>query len=222
MKLIEHFPTHKEIVLATIDEAKLLYPRLDGFRFNYVISANRTATNSDQISSSIDRFILRTIRSQADLIVSTGLTARTENLKSSSYAPLLLLTQREALECDATRLASEQMVYVTCDEDSFSIPNALAVGKTSEPLTVWLEEFASKQSAKSVVIECGLSLTRIFLASFLAKEFCLSVTEANNMALAKETAGRFLNELAVKATLIQLLEYEDTYLFRFDLLSQTV
>jgi hypothetical protein len=221
LKLIEHVPTQKEIVVATIDEAKSFYPRFDGFRFNYVISANKTAINSDQISSNIDRFILRTIRSQADLIVSTGLTARTENLKASSYAPLLLLTQREALDCDATRVASEQMVYVTCDEDTFSNPNALAVGKTSEPLTVWLEEFACKHSAKSVVIECGLSLTRTLLTSPLAKEFCLSVTEANNMTLAKETAERFLNELGVKATVIQLLESEDTYLFRFDLRSKT-
>ena len=217
MKVIQHFPTHQELQLDGIDEAANFYPRITGLRYNYVIRVGNTAANSDLSTSEVDRFFLRVIRSQSDLIVTTGATARSETLKASKYAPLLLLTKQDELHCPATQLQSEQKVFVTLREQLIENANAEAVGSTTEPLISWLENFMLKQGFQAVVIEAGLTVNKELLAMDLAEEFCLSVTGAPDSGEATAFAEAFLVKLGLRPELLQLLEAEETFLFRFDL-----
>lgn len=217
MKVIQHFPTHKELQLDGIDDAANLYPNIQGLRFNYVIRVGNTESNSDLSTSEADRFFLKVIRSQSDLIVTTGATARTEDLKASKYAPLLLLTQQDELHCPATQLQSEHKVFVTLREQRFENENAEAIGSTIEPLAAWLENFMFKRSFQAVVVEAGLTVTKELLAMALAEEFCLSVTGATDSDQATIFAKGFLEKLDLRPELLQLLEVEQTFLFRFDL-----
>ena len=200
-----------------IDNAADFYPRMKGLRFNYVIRVGNTEANSDLSSSEADRFFLKVIRSQSDLIVTTGATARSEALKASKYAPLLLLTKQEELHCPATQLQSEKKVFVTVKDQLFENTNAKAVGLTNEPLASWIENFMLNQDFQTVVVEAGLTVTRELLAMDLAEEFCLSVTGATDSDEATIFAKSFLLELGLRPGLLQLIESEKTFLFRFDL-----
>ena len=220
MKVIEHLPTHREVELTSIADAAELYPRFTGLRFNYVIGVGSTNPDSSQLTSESDRFFLKVIRSQSDLIVSTGSTARSESLKASKYAPLLLLTNQNQLDCPATRDLSEQKVFVTVENQVFTNTNAESVGKTVQPLRNWLNSFIAERNFSNVVIETGLTVAKELLASEHASEFCLSVTGAKSSSDATSNAIKFLSELGTQPELIQLLEVEGTYLFRFDLTQQ--
>jgi riboflavin biosynthesis pyrimidine reductase len=217
LKAIQHFPTHKELQIDGIDYAANFYPKIQGLRFNYVIRFGSTEANSDLHTSEADRFFLKVIRSQSDLIVTTGATGRSEALKASKFAPLLLLTKQDQLHCPATQFQSEKKVFVTVSEQSFENENAEAVGSTTEPLVSWLENFMREEEFKTAVIEAGLTVTKELLAMDLAAEFCLSVTGATDSAEATTFAKDFLEKLGLRPALLQLIEAENTFLFRFDL-----
>jgi riboflavin biosynthesis pyrimidine reductase len=214
LKVIQHFPTHKEL---QIDDAANFYPKIQGLRFNYVIRVGNTEANSDLNTSEADRFFLKVIRSQSDLIVTTGATARSEALKASKFAPLLLLTKQDQLHCLATQLQSEKKVFVTVSEQSFENENAEAIGSTTEPLVFWLENFMRQEGFKTAVIEAGRTVTKELLEMDLAEEFCLSVTGATDSAEATFFAKDFLEKLGLRPALFQLIEAVNTFLFRFDL-----
>jgi hypothetical protein len=74
-----------------------------------------------------------------------------------------------------------------------------------------------KQGFQAVVIEAGLTVTKELLAMDLAEEFCLSVTGATDSDEATIFAKSFLLELGLRPGLLQLIESEKTFLFRFDL-----
>ena len=220
MKVIEHLPIHREVEVTSIADAAEFYPRISGLRFNYVIRVGSSNPDSSKLTSESDRFFLKVIRSQSDLIVSTGSTARSESLKASKYAPLLLLTNQDELNCPATREQSEQKVFVTVENQAFTNTNAVPIGKTEQPLQTWLRSFTVEHKFSNIVIETGLTVTKELLAAENSSEFCLSVTGADSPSHAASNAMGFLSELNIQPELIQLLEVEGTYLFRFDLTQQ--
>jgi riboflavin biosynthesis pyrimidine reductase len=220
LKVIKHLPIHREVEISSLVDGSAFYPRITGLRFNYVIRVGNSNPDSSKLTSESDRFFLKVIRSQSDLIVSTGSTARNESLKASKYAPLLLLTNQDQLDCPATRDPSEQKVYVTVDNQMFTNTNAVSIGETEQPLRTWLRSFTAEHNFSNIVIETGLTVTKELLASGTASEFCLSVTGANSSSDAASNAMDFLSELGTRPELIQLLEVEGTYLFRFDLTRQ--
>lgn len=221
MKVTQHFPIQRELELLSLDQAREFYPRTKGFRFNYVIRIGSTETNSNLLSSESDRFFLKVIRAQSDLIVSTGATARTESLKASKYAPSLLITEQNHLDCPATQLESVQPVFVSVPEQSFLNSNAFALGATTTPLSSWLTGFVTGKDYDCIVVESGLTVTREIINMELAAEFCLTVTNAEDSVTAISSADKFFDELGVKPELTQLLEADQTYLFRFDLRKRT-
>lgn len=221
MKVTQHFPIKRELEISSIDQARELYPRVTGFRFNYVIRIGNTESHSNLVSSEADRFFLKAIRSQSDLIVSTGATARAEFLKASQYAPLLLLTKQNRLECPATQVESLQPVYVSVPEQNFLNANTFALGATTMPLSSWLKAFITGKAYDCVVFESGLTVTREIINMDLASEFCLTVTGAEDSVTAISSADRFLRDLGVNPELVQLLEADQTFLFRFDLRKRT-
>jgi riboflavin biosynthesis pyrimidine reductase len=68
-----------------------------GWLCSFAIDANGSTVgengNSSSLSSPFDLELLKSLRSQADCIVTTGETARTEHYKASKYAPIAFLTR---------------------------------------------------------------------------------------------------------------------------------
>lgn len=215
MKLIEQVSAGLESNLTyEIDspsDLKRWYPRITGFRSNYVISAKTKETNSGVISNDNDRMVLRAIRSSADLIITTGKTAVSEQLSASKSAPLLILTNSEVIDIPATRTSSAQTVFITGPQVQYANKSVVALGKTQEPLTSWLADVTKEY--ESVVIESGLSVTLILQE--LLCEVCLTVTDADNTDAAWNVAEEYMQQFNGTWKLNQLLEIDKTLFFKF-------
>jgi len=205
--------TQSSVNINTFEDLLPYYPKLSGIRFNYVISALNETSNSDDLTSSLDRMALKAIRAQSNLIVTTGLTARNEKLRASSFADLLVITNQERINFPALEKYSSQKVLVTTTTLDSANDNAQAIGKVTGELTDWfLREVASKY--ESIVLETGLTTAKNFAKAELISEVCLTVTgtDADN---ALPIAREFLENLGVQAGLVQRMDYLYTQMFRF-------
>ena len=204
--------TQSSVNISTFEDLLPYYPELCGVRFNYVISAQNRTGNSDEITSKLDRMALKAIRAQSQLIVTTGLTARNENLRASGFADLLVITSQENINFTALETNSSQKVLVTTTTLNSANDNAWAIGKVTGNLTDWfLREVASKY--ESIVLEAGLTTANYFAKADLINEVCLTVTGAD-LETASQLATEFSENLGVRASLVQRIDYLDTHMFR--------
>ena len=218
MRLFFHFPVVAEKQIQTISDLVNLYPHIDGFRFNHVVSASGTGISpSDAITSQADRFVLKAIRSVSDLIVTTGRTARAEQLIASSFAPLLILTRQATIDAPATTEQSIQKVYITCRDQRYVNLNAISVGEVEEPLDQFLNRFCAINSFRGIVLETGLLTLATLLAYDVVDEICLTVTSAKEKSESDEVSARFLTDLDIVANLVQLIQIEGDFFYRFAL-----
>ena len=188
-----------------------LYPKMSGMRFNHVISCRTDETNSEIISNPVDRHILKIIRAQADLIVTTGKTARSENLNASSLAPMLILTRSSLLEIPATLVQSQQEVLLTTEVAPYPNSSVRTIGKTAGDLGNWLRKVT--QQYDSLVLESGLATALVLQG--LIDEICLTVVDANGQEQALEAAQHFLKPFTSSWRIFQLLEIEANWFMRF-------
>jgi riboflavin biosynthesis pyrimidine reductase len=221
VKLTSIFPVQTQTEISNVEDLKDFY-HATGFRFNHVVSANGPALNSDDVSSVADRLVLKAIRASSDLIVTTGKTARAEQLNASQFAPLLILTGQDSLECPATQNQSGEQVFVTCKPKEFPNANAYGVGPVTEPLHQWLLDFCSKNGFHNVVLESGIETLRELIPTGIVKEICLTVTASTSLDSSDEVAAQFLKNLGVVAQLIQLLEINQDYFYRFSLTNAAI
>ncbi len=215
-ELIQHTLDGHEINATTFIEEELdlahWYPRIQGFRFNHVISAVSSEKDSNIISNPIDRKVLKAIRSSANLIVTTGKTAVAENLSASAFAPLLIITRQKDIHVPATEEGSKQRVFVTSGKSDFGNPAAEGVGEVEGNLLDWVKNFT--KDYQCVVLETGIKTT-LQLES-LIKEICLTVVEAKDIQKAKGLANEFLEKFAANYRLLQLLQIDTNWFFRFE------
>lgn len=195
-----------------------LYPRVPGFRFNYVISPKVLEEDSDLATSELDRVILKFIRSQSDLIITTGLTAISEDLKSSLFAPMLILTKNDnPIEIPALNKESTRKVFVTQRlETSYPNSEAIAIGKVQYPLTNFCLSFCKLNGFETNALESGITVATEFSKAGLLAEIDLTVTGVENQKHAEEAASAFIAKLKPNGIrLEQLLKYEQCWFFRF-------
>ena len=218
MILEEVFPS---IGIRTIDSDNLAtyYPRVEGIRFNFVLSSSASqSSNSDEASNKIDRELLKYIRSQSDLIITTGKTARSENLRASNYAPMLILTRSsDELNIPALQPNDAKPVYVTQRLGTI-YPNdkAIAIGGIQDSPTDFVESFCRANNLRHAVLESGIETAKLFAASRTIKEVNLTVTNAADEVAAKNLAEDFLKNIQFEGSvLIQILRTEDTWFFRY-------
>jgi len=207
------------------DLLKVWYPRVVGFRLNYVISVTeRNNSDSSLSTNEVDRTILRFIRSQSDLIVTTGLTARVENLRASKFAPMLVITSsNEEFEFPAVQEESELPVYTTQALGThYQNPKALAIGRVGSTVGDFLSLLVRANNFKAVALEIGLTVSKALIEEKLVSEICLSVTQCSSRSDADELAKQFLTQVGVSsAHEIQVLKSVDSWFFRFDSLEAT-
>lgn len=215
-ELIEHTRYGLEVNSTTFIEKELdlslWYPKIEGFRFNHVISAASSEQDSNVISNPIDRKVLKAIRSSADLLITTGKTAVAENLSASAFAPLLIITRQKDIHVPATEQGSKQRVFVTSGKRDFGNPSAEGVGEVEGNLIAWVKNFT--KDYQCVVLETGLKTT-LQLES-LIKEICLTVVESKDIQKAKSLADKFIEKFGANYRLSQLLQIDTNWFFIFE------
>ena len=217
--ILEHvFPVSGTEVAFDAEHLAVLYPKVEGLRFNFVI-ANGTNldTTSDISTNKLDRELLKIIRSQSDLIITTGKTARAENLKASKFAPMLILTtSSEDLDIAAVNANEGKPVYIT-QRLGIQYPSekAIAIGVVQDQLPEFVDSFCRANSFKHSVLESGMESAKIFASSEKIKEVDLTLTNFNSKLDAEDTAKDFLGQIGFEAELLQILRSEDTWFFRF-------
>ena len=201
------------------EDLSTLYPKVAGIRFNYVLSANtKPSSNSDEVSNQIDRELLKFIRSQSDLIITTGKTARSENLKASKFAPMLILTRSsDELNVPAVEPNDAKPVYVSQRLGTiYQSDKAIAIGGIQDNLPEFVESFSRANNLKHLVLESGLETARVFSSSGALAEVDLTVTKAASQAEGEAVAEDFLNLILFSdVILIQILRSEGTWFFRY-------
>jgi riboflavin biosynthesis pyrimidine reductase len=220
----ELFPGNAEVEIdpetSSLQDASHWYPRIPGIRFNYVINAAGTsAENSDADSNELDRYFLKVIRSSSDLIITTGKTARSEELRASKLAPMAIITtQPNSLQIPATEQNSDQPVYVcskVIPEHPFRNNAARWLETASDDIANIVREVIARTDSTNTVIETGLLTFAALASEDLVNEVCLTVSNAESKESATKASENFLYETNVIAEQIQILNAGTTWLFRF-------
>ena len=217
--ILEHvFPVSGTEVAFDAEHRVVLYPKVEGLRFNFVI-ANGTNldASSDNSSNRLDRELLKFIRSQSDLIITTGKTARAENLTASKFAPLLILTtSSEDLNIAAVHANEGKPVYITQRLGTqYPSDKAIAIGVVQDQLPQFVDSFCRANSFKHPVLESGMKTAKIFASSGSINEVDLTLTKFSSRLDAEDAAEDFLGKIGFEAELLQILRSEDTWFFRF-------
>ena len=218
MILEQVFPVSGTEVAFDAEHLAVLYPKVEGLRFNFVI-ANGTNldASSDNSTNKLDRELLKFIRSQSDLIITTGKTARAENLTASKFAPMLILTtSSDDLNIAAVQVNDGKPVYITQRLGTqYPSEKAIAIGRVQDQLPQFVDSFCRANSFKQSVLECGMETAKIFASSGNINEVDLTLTNFTSKLDAEAAAIDFLGKIGFEAQLLQILRAEDTWFFRF-------
>ena len=217
--ILEHvFPVSGTEVAFDSEHLAVLYPKVEGLRFNFVI-ANGTNldASSDNSTNKLDRELLKFIRSQSDLIITTGKTARAENLTASKFAPMLILTSSsDDLNIAAVQVNEGKPVYITQRLGTqYPSEKAIAIGGVQDQLPEFVDSFCRANNFKHSVLESGMETARIFASSAIINEVNLTLTNFTSKVDAEDAAQDFLGKIGFEAELLQILRSEDTWFFRF-------
>ena len=190
------------------------FPRLDGCRWNYVVSAKpHKAATSDEVTSQADRLVLTTIRSNSDLIITTGKTAVAEQLNGSSYAPMMVLTNNSKIDFPALQTPSKHQILLTIETGRFQNSKVSCLGSTSGELTNWLRNHTGDYPSK--VFEGGIDTGTDLVNAGFIDQICLSVTSSENFTESLDAAHEFLSRTSRNFKATQVLECENTWFFTF-------
>jgi hypothetical protein len=212
------FPESGTQVLFDSEHLTALYPKVDGLRFNFVIANGNTLdTASDQSTNKLDRELLKFIRSQSDLIITTGKTARAENLAASKFAPMLILTtSSEDIDIAAVQANEGKPVYITQRLGTqYPSEKAIAIGGVQDKLPEFVESFCRANNFRNAVLESGVETVKIFATAGKINEVDLTLTNFTSSIDAEASAKDFLEKIGFEAELLQILKSQETWFFRF-------
>jgi riboflavin biosynthesis pyrimidine reductase len=227
MIINEVFPAQTSIVVdldnTDLESVSAWYPKILGSRFNFVISSKASGNqNSNELSNPVDRYILKAIRSQSDLIITTGKTARAENLTSSKFAPLVIITKEpNTIDIPATNLSSERPVFIASPESlgrDYANPNHKFIKLNVTGFAASAAAVLSELESHSAVFETGLSSFSNLIDAGLIEELCLTVTSAASIDEAESQAQHFLDANGIQVKKLLHLVSADTNFFRFQVL----
>ena len=218
MILEQVFPVSGTEVAFDSEHLAVLYPKVEGLRFNFVIAKGTNLdASSDNSTNKLDRELLKFIRSQSDLIITTGKTARAENLTASKFAPMLILTtSSDDLDIAAVQVNEGKPVYITQRLGTqYPSEKAIAIGGVQDQLPEFVDSFCRANNFKHSVLESGMETARIFVSSASINEVNLTLTNFTSKLDAEDTAQDFLGKIGFEAKLLQILRSVDTWFFRF-------
>ena len=142
------------------------YSDLSGVRLNMVVSGSGEFVDengsSRGISNDLDRQLIGHLRRQSDVVVTGGNTARIEKYRVPSHCALAVISSTFELD-------EERFIRLSDPETAISKLNELGFER--------------------ILLETGPSLSRYFLEAGLVDEFCLTVTNGDQVSAAKTVAG---------------------------------
>lgn len=216
MTLIQLAPNFERFEGLTPEEQSWLIAReygiCNGWRANFVIAEGGASFgvsgDSSDISNPIDRLLLGKLRSLADVIVTSGETARRERYKSSKHAPIAIFTRSGELDTVPaiqgtqyfTPLVLTPETNLSETESKLSDVDVRVLGFTDSKNGVgWPTELASlirHEGFQSPILESGLSTLKSFVNAGVLDEFCLTVTSAGKRGVsARALAPSYLSSL---------------------------
>jgi riboflavin biosynthesis pyrimidine reductase len=196
LTLVRLYPKFESYTGLTIEEQSWLIARAygicNGWRVNFVVDQSGasfgTSGISLDISTELDRVLLGRLRSQADVIVTSGKTARAEKYKSSKHAPIAIFTTSGNLDAVPAIQGTQYFTpLVLTSSTSFdSVQESLAdvdvrildFGSDFDA-DLWPKAIAKllqREGFQSPVLESGGSTIRQFVQSGVISELCLTVS----------------------------------------------
>ncbi|MEO0024565.1 MAG: hypothetical protein RL196_1006 [Actinomycetota bacterium] len=174
------------------ERAQLLsrYQPLAGVRLNLAEDVHGSVAGvsgtSNDVSNELDRALLVELRKQADVIVTSGATARAENLRASKHAPIFVLTLSGRIDGLKRLLSSPD-----CKPVSLVVPaqiesetrhtlehaglSARVIGLQSlDPASV--KAFLLNEGMQCILLEFGPMLAQLWLNAAAINEICLTTS----------------------------------------------
>lgn len=178
------------------------YEPMLGIRANMVLnltgdSIAKQGANSDSLTSSTDRELLRHLRDVSDLIITSGATYRSENLRPSKLAPMLVLSRDRTLGFAGEQSRGLNQVFVAQGEDVVD----LAIN------------FMAQNGYGSAVLECGKTLTSQFASRGAISEFCLTVNHSGFVSPNSAKIVDLLAQLNFESSELIKAHSDDTHCF---------
>jgi riboflavin biosynthesis pyrimidine reductase len=178
----------QQLSLLEPDELLARYQPVQGVRLNLAVNAKGSVAgesgSSDDVSNSLDRALLVHLRKQSDVIVTSGATARAENLRPSQYAPMVVLTPSGRLDGLQDLLKAKWPLTIIVSPDAYKKTQvALATDGVVANL-VQLTEFSPEsvlkhlaaQGYSRILLEFGPTLSNLWTLSGCIDEICLTTT----------------------------------------------
>lgn len=196
MTLIRLFPTLQKFEgLSRDDQSWIIakeYGICNGWRINFAIDAagksfGETGSSID-VATELDRLLLGKLRSLADVIVTSGQTARVEKYRSSKHAPIAIFTNTGDLDTVPAIQGTQYFTPLVLAPKSKTIEIESGLSdvdvqvlayETPGDASAWPASIASvlhREGFQSPILESGQSTLRQFLDSKVIDEVCLSVT----------------------------------------------
>lgn len=198
MTLLRVFPSFAELPRLSAEEQSWevakAYGLCNGWRVNFAVNEKGDSFGesgkSEDVSSELDRLLLGKIRSMADVIVTSGKTARAEKYRSSKHAPIAIFTHSGDLDAVPAIQGTQYFtpIILTSTSHLQTVENALSdvdvrvLAYDSDTLITWPEAIDATlrhEGFQSPVLESGLSSLRSFIEAGVISEICLSVTSGS-------------------------------------------
>jgi riboflavin biosynthesis pyrimidine reductase len=175
-----------------------------GWRLNFAVNQAGEAFGQDGtsegVSNGLDRLVMGKLRSQSDLIVTSGATARAERYKSSKHARIAIITRTGDLDRVPAVQGSQFFtpLIITDIEHFDSVEQALndvdvevvSYGEAASlfaPLKI--EELVAGSGYQSPILESGASLSREFIQAGVVKEICLTISKSAKEAFSARSVS---------------------------------
>jgi riboflavin biosynthesis pyrimidine reductase len=203
LTLTRLYPNREVFEKISIEEQSWIIARdygiCAGWRLNFAIDALGASFGhsgkSEDVSSELDRLLLGKLRSQSDVIVTSGKTARIEKYRSSKHAPIAIFTTSGDLDSvpaiQGTQFFTplvltptsqvERVENLLSDVDVRVLPLRQLDDAAAWPTAIGNEIRGA--GFQSPILESGLSTLKSFIASGVIHEICLSVNHQNGVAL---------------------------------------
>lgn len=196
MTLIRVYPDFESFEgLSPEDQSWIIakdYGICNGWRLNFAVDAAGRyfgeSSSSGDVSSELDRLLLGKLRSLADIIVTSGKTARLEKYRSSKHAPIAIFTVSGDLDAVPaiqgtqyfTPLVLTPKSRVELVEQRLSDVDVRVIAfEAVDKANAWPQAIADAVQGlgyQSPILESGPETNRDFVSAHVIDEICLSVT----------------------------------------------
>jgi riboflavin biosynthesis pyrimidine reductase len=229
LTLVSLYPDFETYSGLSIEEQSWLiakeYGICNGWRVNFAVDQNGASFgasgSSSDVSTVLDRVLMGRLRSQADVIVTSGKTARAEKYKSSKHAPIAIFTTCGDLDVVPAIQGTQYFtpLVLTPTSSLESVQQALSdvdvrilgfesdIDVESWPLAV--AQLIQREGFQSPILESGRTTIRSFIKSGIVEELCITISSDGKTGV----SARDLSASKLSASIGDMMGFELAQLF---------